>query len=125
MKNISVIRKADIFLAAFLIAAGILLSFVLSFGDSLGQTLVITVDGDEFGSYSLMEDRTIQIDKNGHHNTVSIKDGSVSMISSDCPGQDCVHQHSVSVSGETIVCLPNRVVLEITGGKAGYDTISK
>ena len=125
MKSNHLIQKADILLATVLVAAGLLLSFVFSFGDSLGGSLKITADGKEFGTYSLLEDQTVTIKRNGHHNVVRIEDGSVSMVSSDCSGQDCVHQHSISRSGETIVCLPNRVVLEIYDGEDGYDTISK
>ena len=42
-----------------------------------------------------------------------IKDGEAYMQEADCPNQICVHHSSVSHKGETIVCLPNRVIIEI------------
>ena len=38
--------------------------------------------------------------------------------SSDCPTQDCVHTGTISRSGQSIVCLPARIVIQLTGGAA-------
>ena len=40
------------------------------------------------------------------------------MTRADCPDQLCIHQGPIHIQGETIVCLPNRVVVEITGNDA-------
>lgn len=119
------IKKADIFLAAALIIAGLAMSYILSFGQETGRELTISCGGEKFGTYSLLEDREVVIDRNDHINKVTIKNGTVSMSFSDCHGQDCIHQGEISLSGETIICLPNKVVLEITGGEDVYDTLSK
>lgn len=42
-----------------------------------------------------------------------IKDGEANMQEADCPNQICVHHSPISHKGETIVCLPNRVIVEI------------
>ncbi len=42
-----------------------------------------------------------------------IKEGEAYMQEADCPNQICVHHSPVSHKGETIVCLPNRVIIEI------------
>ena len=116
------IKKADIILAAALIVIGMLSSYVLAFDQGNGNEVEITTDGQLFGTYPLSEDRQI-----------TIKDGSVSMSFSDCSGQDCVDHEAVSKNGEMIVCLPNRVTVEITdsqndgtgGSDEGYDAISR
>lgn len=118
-------KKADIVLAVLLIAAGLAASYILSFGQETGDKLVITADGSEFGTYSLLEDREIAVEQNGHINKVTIHDGKVSMNFSDCKGQDCVDHAEISLSGENIICLPNKVVLEIIGNDGGYDSIAK
>ena len=82
------------------------------FGNSKEQKLRITVSGEEYGTYSLEEDQVIKV---GDTNICEIKDKKVSMLSADCPDQLCIHQRSIQLQGETIVCLPNKVVLEITG----------
>lgn len=119
------IKKADIILAAVLIIVGLAMSYILSFGQTVGSELLITCNGEKFGSYSLAEDREIVIDRNDHINKVTIKNGVVSMSFSDCHGQDCIHQGEIDKSGETVICLPNKVVLEINGGETEYDTLSK
>lgn len=53
------------------------------------------------------------------YNLIRIADGSVSVVSADCHEQICVHHKPITGEGETIVCLPHRLVVEITGGKAG------
>lgn len=119
------IKKADVILAVLLIAVGIIMSYVLSFGQSSGDTLSIRVDGKLFGTYSLLEDREIDIQRDAYINKVTIKNGTVSMNFSNCHGQDCVQQHAISRTGETIVCLPHKVFLEISGRTSEYDTISR
>lgn len=118
-------KKADIILAAVLIVIGLAMSYFLSFGTSSGHELVISCNGERFGSYSLLEDREVVIERNGHINKVTISDGIVSMSFSDCKGQDCVKQADISKTGETIICLPNKIVLEITGDETEYDSISR
>lgn len=119
------IKKADIILAVALIIIGIAMSYILSFGQDTGSELIISCDGEKFGSYSLYEDKEIEVKQNDHINKVTIKDSTVSMSFSDCHGQDCIHQGEITKSGEAIICLPNKVVLEITGGDSKYDTLSK
>ena len=48
-------------------------------------------------------------------NTIVIKDGKVFFESADCPGIDCVHSGSISKPGRSLVCLPNKVEIRITG----------
>ena len=42
-----------------------------------------------------------------------IKDGQAYMQEADCPNQICVHHSAISHKGETIVCLPNRIIIEV------------
>lgn len=52
-------------------------------------------------------------------NHVVIENGSVRMTAASCPDQVCVQSGPISQPGQTIVCLPNRIVIEITGEKEG------
>ena len=47
-----------------------------------------------------------------------IKDGTVKMSQADCPDKLCVKNRNIHYNHETIVCLPNKVVLEIMDGEA-------
>ena len=48
-------------------------------------------------------------------NTVTIKDGKIGITESNCPGIDCVHSGLIGTVGRSIVCLPNKVEIRITG----------
>ncbi len=118
-----ILRKADIILIVLLIVCGLAGSaFLVMTQADMGSAAKVTVDGKEYGTYPLSEDRTVDL---GTGNIVSVKDGSVYMESATCTGQDCVHEGKISKPGRTIVCLPHKVLIEIEGGGDGFDTISK
>lgn len=72
-------------------------------------TVRITVNGTEYGTYSLSEDQTISINDT---NICEIKNGEVRMIEAECPDHLCLKQKAIGNAGGTIVCLPNKVVIE-------------
>jgi hypothetical protein len=88
---------------------------------------VVTVDGAAYGVYELDEPRRVEITVDGRTaNLLVIENGAASMEEADCPDELCVRQGTISKSGQTIVCLPHRLVAEVTGGEeADYDTISQ
>lgn len=117
-------KKNDIILAlAIVFVAGIGLLLYMTLGKQEAGVVSITVDGQLYGTYSLKEDREIRIHQT---NVVVIRDGQVDMIEANCPDQICVEHKTISKAKETIICLPNKVVVEIVGGTDGnLDTISK
>lgn len=123
MSGFKIIKKADIILIASIVAAGIWLSAALVFGKGEGQTLRVTVDGKLYGTYNTSASSTVTVFNGDEMNTFEIKKGKVDMINANCPGFDCVHEHSISRQGETIVCLPHKVVLEITDDEREVDAV--
>lgn len=101
---------AVVILAAALLAAGL---YRMSGGQNEGSYVRIMVDGRTFGEYLL--GREADIDVEGH-NQVSIRDGQVLVAEADCPDKICVRHAAVSRVGESIVCLPNRMIVEIRSG---------
>ncbi len=119
-------KKDMIFIAVLAAAlAGIFAVFAL--GRDAGVTVRITVDGELYGSWPLSDDCEVNVMIDGKTtNVMEIRDGKADMTEADCPDQLCVHQKAISKDRETIVCLPNRVVVQITGGEEGvYDSIAK
>ena len=45
------------------------------------------------------------------------------MTDANCPDKYCVHQNPIHSAGEVIVCLPNKLVVEITGKQSDVDLI--
>jgi hypothetical protein len=57
---------------------------------------------------------------------VEISEKGVRVLDSPCPYKLCVKSGAIDRSGETLVCLPNRVVVRITGdGKEAVDAVSR
>lgn len=60
----------------------------------------------------------------GYTITLLVEDGCVRVMSSDCPNQDCVHTAAISRAGQSIVCLPARLSITLSGVNASYDLIA-
>lgn len=60
-------------------------------------------------------------DANGHINTVRAEQGRVRMSHADCPDKICVNQGWIHNGIIPIVCLPNKVTIEITGTNNDVD----
>lgn len=101
-------KKECFFILGILLLAGILwVGMRLSRKES--EIIRITVDGKEYGIYPLSENQIISI---GDTNVCQIKDGKAFMIEASCPDHLCMEQNAVDKTGGTIVCLPNKVVIE-------------
>lgn len=74
----------------------------------------MTVGGNVYGEYRLDKDQTIEIRGT---NLLEIRDGKADMTDADCPDKLCVEQKAISKNGESIVCLPNQVVVTVTTGE--------
>lgn len=117
-------KKYDLILAAAVIlAAGAILLFQYCGRSGGEQYIEITVDGELYGTFSLNEDRTIRINDT---NRLVIRDGRAEMEWADCPDQICVNHSPVKYGGESIICLPNKVVVSVVSSEeSGLDGIAQ
>ena len=91
-----------------------------------GSLVVVSVDGRQTAVYSLSEDKIIDIDGyDGGNCRLEIKDNVAKVTEADCPDKLCMGRHGISRMGETIACLPNRVLISVSGGSPSkYDAIA-
>lgn len=107
-------RKLDIFLLTSLVLLGIFISIYIYFPQTESGTYVqVRVDGKVIATYPLSENRSEKIETNNGTNTFLIKDACVQITASDCHDHVCEKMNTISNSGETIICLPHKLVLEI------------
>ena len=115
------IRKNDWILIVILLVAAAGIYVAIQYYQKVSTqnvVAVVTVDGVEYGRYPLSEDHTETIRfEDGSYNRFAIQDGYVSMPEASCPDQICVHQKAISRNGESIICLPNKIVLKIVDGE--------
>ncbi len=88
-------------------------------------TAVITHHGELVDTVvlpHLKEEKLLQIDGE-YHLTVSLRRDGVQITQSDCPGQDCLHTGTIHRSGQSIICLPEQVVIRLEGSGPGPDLV--
>ena len=108
-------RNDVIFIAALLLVVSVC-GFCLYFLRGEGDKVVVTVDGKEFGSYLLEEDVRVEIRTGAADeelNVLVIKDGEAFVETATCPDGICAGHKPISREGESIVCLPHKVVITV------------
>lgn len=124
MENSMKMKKNDLILiiVVIIIAAAAFLIHNFMGGKHAG-VVTVKVDGELEGTYSLHENQEIEI--NGGSNILVIKDGEADMTWADCPDKLCVKQKSVSKKNENIICLPNKVIVEVESDESSeYDAVT-
>ena len=118
-------KRNDLILVAALVLIVLSALLVLFLFRREGGTVRVTKDGKLWGEYSLREDRTVEIVGEDGYNRLIIEDGEAYMEYASCPDGICVSHRPVRFDGESIICLPNRVVVEIhASGENTPDIIS-
>lgn len=91
---------------------------------SAGDTLCAEIwqDGELIERVALTEqtDRTIEL----AHNTIVLRGETAQMLEADCRDQVCVRTGTLTRAGQTAVCLPNRIVLKLTGAQSEIDVVA-
>ncbi|MBE6656819.1 MAG: NusG domain II-containing protein [Ruminococcaceae bacterium] len=78
-----------------------------------GDTVTVTVDGQVWGEFSLSENRTVEITGADGYNLLVIANGQAYVSEASCPDGICSSHRPISHDGESIICLPNRVVISV------------
>lgn len=110
-------RKGDLIAAAVIAVICVALFLGLYvFNSNTGSYVQIEQNGSVIATLPLDEDTVYNIETNSKiTNTVEIKDGEASVSYADCPDQICANHAPVSLAGESIICLPNKVVVSVVG----------
>lgn len=124
--NIMKKRKNDLILIIALLVVSLLAYLVINFFIKKdGNYVIVTVDGQEVYKLDLNKEQEVTIHGTNGDDVLVISNGKASMVEASCPDQLCVHQKSISKNGETIVCLPNKIVVEVVSDESNdVDAIS-
>lgn len=107
-------KKNDFLLIGGIIIICLVVFLVMNMMKKEGSKLIISVDGKVYDTLELDKNMTYTVrGADGAYNTFEIKNGAVHMLEASCPDKLCVHQKSIHYNAETIVCLPNKVVLQV------------
>ncbi len=105
-------KKGDIlvFISIALLSVGL---FCVSLFGSSGKKVSVSVNNEHYKSYSLNEDGEYKIKTEKGVNILVIKGGKAHFKNSDCPDKTCEKMGKIEKNGESIVCLPNKVIAEV------------
>ena len=119
-------KKADWILIAVVLflAAAIFIMLICGKKDEGNLYAEITLDGRTFATLPLTEEVTLPVFYGGGTNLIVIENGTVCVREADCPTGVCVKTGAISAAGESIVCIPHRLVITLRSANGeDYDVI--
>ena len=113
------LQKRDfILIATLLLIALAALGMIRFFRPAPAATAEITVDGAVVEQLDLSKDTEVTITgSSGGFNHLIVKDRQIWCSQASCPDKVCIHQGQKHLSSDTIVCLPNKMIVTIIGNK--------
>lgn len=110
--NRKLITSFDLLIVSFVIVLSIVLVIFFLSTDK-GVKAIVTVDGKIIGEYFLSDDLTKEIKTDYGSNTVVISNKECFVVDADCRDGICINRGKISKIGESIVCLPHKLIVEI------------
>jgi hypothetical protein len=124
------VKVGDLVLVALVVVAAAASVMIVSSARAgeKGSLAIIQVNGREVKRVALgpgQARRTIKIKSGGGYNLVEVEGGRVRVIDADCRDRVCLGMGWAETSGDSIICLPHRVVVRVVGRRAsnGVDTV--
>ncbi|MBE5959561.1 MAG: NusG domain II-containing protein [Lachnospiraceae bacterium] len=126
--NTKKINKFEIGIWIAIISITVLLVCAYYFTSKSGEYVQVKIDGKVTSKYSLKENGTYPIIGSGE-NILVIDEGEAYIKEANCPDKLCVKQGRIKRVGQSLICLPNKVVVEVVeanqDSESGVDAIVK
>lgn len=116
LKGVGIITKKEWIIIIGIVIAALLGILGYNFYNAQGKTnyeVKITQNTNIIRLLPLNQDYEEKISDGDAYNVVQIKDGKVSVTEANCANQICVRSQAISQPGETIACLPHKLLIEI------------
>lgn len=116
----------DLIVLGVIIALVVALLLVLFLPKEEGSSVEIYRSGKLIGEFKMSDYSETSLVKQYGSLIVCITGDSVSVLESDCPDKCCVKQGEIRYDGESIICVPQEIVIKIVGGdKLEVEDITK
>ena len=116
MNQVNRKNRNDVLFIAVLLLIVVLAGAAFFFLRGEGDSVTVSVDGKHYGTYPLRTALTLSIRTGAgdtQENILVIRDGKALVESATCPDGICAAHKPISREGESIVCLPHRVVITV------------
>lgn len=120
MKSKGKIRPGDILVCALVLALGCALLLLPRLWRDPGGYAQVEVDGQVVAEIRLDgPDEDIRVEAGDLSFVLRREGGAIAMAEIDCPDHICERTGFISAQGQMIICLPNRVSVQIVGAQEG------
>lgn len=117
-----ILKKGDYILLAVLLCVCTVCFVCIHYFVPTGNTAVITVDNKQVHTMKLTDNAEYNVVINDTvANTVVVENGYVYVKAASCPDKICQHHKKINKKGESIVCLPNKMVVRINGADSNEE----
>lgn len=106
----------DILLVLFLIICAACLLFFQKRKEP-GKMVIIYSDNEIIKKLPMDQSASFTISTDMGTNTVVVENNQVYVTDADCPDKRCEKQGAISDPGEAIICLPHKLIIEVSDGK--------
>lgn len=113
------IKRDLFFIVAALTVALLIWGIFCLMNQNGGDTVVVFRDGQILERYSLAQDNIYIIPYGEEYNLLMISGGEAFVSDADCPDGLCMKQRAVSRDGESIICLPHKLVIQVVAKEEG------
>jgi hypothetical protein len=107
------IGKREVILVLALVCISALCFVLIRVAKKNGNVAKVYVDGQLEKTLSLDREGSYTFGDGEFENVVTIEGGAVRMEAADCPDKLCVKMGEIYADGESITCLPHKVVIEV------------
>ena len=110
--------RNDIILICSVIVFTLIILVAITLINKTGSEVIIEQNSKQVAVLDLNKDQEYNLYNGGKIcNTVIIKNGEAYMIYADCKDKICVNHNKISKNNESIICLPNKVIITVTNSK--------
>lgn len=118
-------KKGDFVILALALVLAALPLLLLLPADDAPAVVLVRQDGQLLRTLPLDADCTVEFATEHGTNVVEVSGGSVRITRADCPDGVCVRMGPIRCTGETLVCLPHRLTVEIAGAAESVDAVTR
>lgn len=117
-------KKADfIIIGVVAVIVGVLAFFLYFVNADSGSVVIVEKNGEVIETLSLEQDAERVYEFDSETNTLVIEDGKAKITDANCPDGICSQHKSINKSGESIICLPHKLVVTVSNDKENDDDI--
>ncbi len=107
--------RNDLILISSVLVVAFSVFMILKFTAKSGNHVKVNLNGKNVAVYPLEKNAEHKIKTDYGYNLLVIKDGSAYIADADCRDKICQHHRAIKKEGESIICLPHKLVVTVEG----------